>query len=216
MATFAPPTVARFGATDPRLPLVVLLHGRGSSADEFISLAPHLATGAEYIALDAPIGEGGGFAWFANRGIGRPVATSLTETMAWFREWLDEYAPAPRPVILVGFSGGGAFAGGLMLDEPQRFAGAAVLYATVPWDAGVPTTADRLAGFPVFLAHGKADRVIPRDLLDRTWAYLTGDSGSDVTTHLGNEGHGLSQEAVDALNTWLTARFTTPAPPAEH
>ena len=35
-----------------------------------------------------------GFAWFANRGIGRPVADSLRSTMDWFRGWLDEVAPA--------------------------------------------------------------------------------------------------------------------------
>lgn len=211
MTHFAPPTVARFGPADPALPLVVLLHGRGSNAREFISLAPHLAPGAEYIAIDAPIAEGGGFAWFANRGIGRPVAESLADTMAWFRAWLDEYAPVPRPVILVGFSGGGAFVGGVMLDDSQRFAGAAVLYATIPWNAGVPTTADHLAGFPVFLAHGRADAVIPRELLDRTWQYLTDGSGSDVTTHLGPEGHGLSQEALDKLNDWLLQRFSDSA-----
>jgi phospholipase/carboxylesterase len=53
----------------------------------------------------APIAEGGGYAWFANRGIGRPVAESLSATMTWFRGWLDDVAPDGRPVVLVGFSG---------------------------------------------------------------------------------------------------------------
>lgn len=207
MSNFPAPVVARFGSTDPTAPLVVLLHGRGSSARDFISLAPHLREGAEFVAVDAPISEGGGFAWFANRGIGRPVAESLSETMDWFVDWLDAYAPAPRKVILIGFSGGGAFAGGLMLRNPARYAGAAILYATVPWEAGVPTTAARLTGVPVFHAQGRNDRVIPRDLLDRTWQYLTLDSGADITSHLGDEGHGLSQEALDALNLWLQARY---------
>ena len=48
--------------------------------------------------------------------------------MDWFRAWLDDVAPAGRPVVLVGFSGGAAFAGGLVLDDPSRYAGAAVLY----------------------------------------------------------------------------------------
>jgi phospholipase/carboxylesterase len=74
--------------------------------------------------------EGGGYAWFANRGIGRPVADGLPATMEWFRSWLDEVAPPGRPVVLVGFSGGSAFAGGFLLSDPERYAGAAILYGT--------------------------------------------------------------------------------------
>ena len=117
---FGEPVVATHGAADPSAPLVVLLHGRGSNEQEILSLAPHLPAGATYAAVRAPIAEGGGFAWFANRGIGRPVAESLTDTMAWFRTWLDQVAPVGRPVVLVGFSGGAAFAGGLSLDTDPR------------------------------------------------------------------------------------------------
>jgi phospholipase/carboxylesterase len=122
---FAEPVVAWAAPDDPAQPLVVLLHGRGADEAGIIGLADHLPTGRSYAAVRAPIGEGGGYAWFANRGIGRPVAESLAETMAWFRSWLDEVAPTGRPVVLVGFSGGAAFAGGLLLDDPRRFAGAA-------------------------------------------------------------------------------------------
>ena len=75
--TFPEPVVVTHGPSDPDAPLVVLLHGRGSHEGEIISLAPHLPQGLQYAAVRAPIAEGGGFAWFANRGIGRPVAESL-------------------------------------------------------------------------------------------------------------------------------------------
>jgi phospholipase/carboxylesterase len=71
---FGDPVVARHGADDPSAPLVVLLHGRGSNEQEILSLAPHLPSGVEYAAVRAPIAEGGGYAWFANRGIGQPAA----------------------------------------------------------------------------------------------------------------------------------------------
>ena len=112
MSAFAPAVVASYGATDPTAPLVVLLHGRGSDEREILGLAGHLPVGPSYAAVRAPIAEGSGYAWFANRGIGRPVAESLRETMVWFRAWLDDVAPQGRPVLLVGFSGGAAFAGG--------------------------------------------------------------------------------------------------------
>jgi phospholipase/carboxylesterase len=203
MTPFPAPTVATAGSSDPTAPLVVLLHGRGSNEGDIVGLAQHLPAGPAYAAVRAPIAEGGGYAWFANRGIGRPVAESLADTMSWFRSWLAETAQPGRPVVLIGFSGGAAFAGGLILDEPERYAGAAILYGTLPFDAGVPTTADRLPGVPVLVAQGDADTVIPRELLDRTWRYLHTESGADVRGVRGPGGHGLSQAALGELITWL-------------
>jgi phospholipase/carboxylesterase len=190
-------------AGDPDGPLVVLLHGRGSDETSILSLAGQLPARFSYAAVRAPIGEGGGYAWFANRGIGRPVASSLRTTMDWFRAWLDGVAPDGRPVILVGFSGGAAFAGGLLLDDPVRYAGAAILYGTLPFDAGVPVTPARLAGVPVLVAQGEHDTVIPRELLDRTWDYLTGESGAVTTARRDPVGHGIAPAALQALSSWL-------------
>ena len=206
-AIFPAPVVATAGSTDPRAPLVVLLHGRGSAESEILGLAGALPVGPAYAAVRAPIAEGGGFAWFANRGIGRPVAESLRATMDWFRGWLDAVAPAGRPVVLVGFSGGAAFAGGLLLDDPARYAGAAILCGTLPFDAGVPTTPGRLAGVPVFVAQGTQDAVIPRELLDRTWDHLLGESGAPTIARRDPVGHAISREALATLGGWLQERL---------
>jgi len=218
MTDFPEPVVAFHGSTDPEAPLVVLLHGRGSNEQDIIGLAPHLPPGTTYAAVRAPIAAGGGFAWFANRGIGRPVAESLAATMAWFRDWLDEVAPAGRPVLLAGFSGGAAFAGGLVLADPTRFVGAAILYGTLPFDAGVPVDRSRLASLPVFLAQGDTDQVIPRELLDRTWAYLLTESGAPTDAHRDPGGHGITPAALHRLAEWMRTRMawlsthgTTPA-----
>ncbi len=206
VSAFAPAVVATAGSADPAAPLVVLLHGRGSREREILTLAAELPEGPAYAAVRAPIAEGGGFAWFANRGIGRPVAESLRDTMDWFRAWLDEAAPEGRPVVLVGFSGGAAFAGGLLLDDPSRFAGAAILYGTLPFDAGVPVTENRLAGSHVFVAQGDSDTVIPRELLDRTWSYLVEGSAADVVARRDPGGHGITAETLRALADWIGAR----------
>lgn len=158
--------------------------------------------------MRAPIAEGGGFAWFANRGIGRPVAESLRDTMDWFRGWLDEVAPDGRPVVLVGFSGGAAFAGGLALDDPSRYAGAAILYGTMPFDAGLPTDAGRLANLPAFVAQGDGDHVIPRELLDRTWTYLLAESGAPTVAQRQAGGHQLTAETAHHLGDWIAHRLS--------
>jgi phospholipase/carboxylesterase len=218
--TFAPPVVATYGSTDPSTPLVVLLHGRGSTETDILGLAAHLPAGPAYAAVRAPIAEGGGYAWFANRGIGRPLADSLRSTMDWFRTWLDQVAPAGRPVLLVGFSGGAAFAGGLVLDDPARYAGAAVLYGTLPFEAGLVTDAGRLANLPVFVAQGDGDHVIPRELLDRTWDYLLSESGAPTVAQRQPGGHRLTAQTVHHLGDWIAHRLafldhagTTPAGP---
>jgi phospholipase/carboxylesterase len=206
-ARFDAPVVATYGETDPDAPLVVLLHGRGSNEQDIISLASHLPSGVAYAAVRAPIAEGGGYAWFANRGIGRPVADSLAETMAWFHAWLGEVAPPGRPVIVAGFSGGAAFAGGLALSHPSRLSGAAILFGTLPFDAGVPTETGQLTHLPIFVAHGDQDQVIPADLLDRTWRYLNEQSSAPVVARRSPGGHGLTAQVVADLGGWIAERF---------
>lgn len=206
-APFAAPVVATYGSTDPAAPLVVLLHGRGSNEREILGLAAHLPAGPAYAAVRAPIAEGGGYAWFANRGIGRPLTGSLRDTMDWFRTWLDTVAAPGRPVLLVGFSGGAAFAGGLVLDDPARYAGAAVLYGTLPFDAGLLTDAGRLANLPVLVAQGDGDHVIPRELLDRTWDYLLSESGAPTVAQRQPGGHQLTGSTVHHLGEWIAHRL---------
>lgn len=205
---FATAQVAWAGSADPATPLVVLLHGRGADEQSILVMADHLPDGPAYAAVRAPIAEGGGYAWFANRGIGRPVADSLGAAMAWFRDWLDEVAPQGRPVVLVGFSGGAAFAGGLVLADPGRFRGAAILYGTLPFDAGVPVTPGRLESVSVFVAQGDQDVVIPRELLDRTWDYVTGESGAIARTRRDPGGHGITPETAADLNDWISSLIT--------
>ena len=203
MTSFTDPVVGWFGPDDARKPLIVLLHGRGADENSILGLAEHLPTGPSYAAVRAPIAEGGGYAWFANRGIGRPIAESLTETMRWFREWLDVIAPAGRPVVLLGFSGGAAFAGGLVLADPDRFSAAAIMFGTLPFEAGVPATAGRLAGVRVLVAQGDADQVIPRELLDRTWRYVSDESAATATMVRTPGGHAVTQDVVTALHDWV-------------
>jgi len=111
-------------------------------------------------------------------------------------------------VLLVGFSGGAAFAGGLVLDDPSRYVGAAILYGTLPFDAGLDTDTGRLANLPVFVAQGDGDHVIPRELLDRTWDYLLAESGAPTIAQRQPGGHQLTAETVHELGDWIAHRLS--------
>jgi phospholipase/carboxylesterase len=199
---FGAPVVLERGSLDA--PLVVLLHGRGSDAHDIIGLADSLPETLRYVAVRAPIKEGHGYAWFANRGIGRPVPGSLFSTVKWFRDWLDGTVEPNRPVVLVGFSGGATFAGGVMLADPSRFVGTALLCGTLPFDSDTPPAAGRLQRTHMFVAQGTRDEVIPADLQARSWDYLTGVSGAITVARRDDVGHQLAEPATDALSTWLT------------
>jgi phospholipase/carboxylesterase len=207
MTVQSAPVAMRIRSDESGGPVVVLFHGRGGNERDMANLAGHFPRSADCYSVRAPIAEGSGYAWFANRGIGRPTAESLRESMSWFRDWLDATFEPDRPILLVGFSGGAAFAGGLLLSDPKRFAGAALLFGTLPLDAEIPTNPTQLFGVPVFLAHGIQDNVIPVDLQSATWTYLLGESGAPVTAHQEPGGHELTKQTLQLVAQWLGERI---------
>jgi phospholipase/carboxylesterase len=145
----------------------------------------------------------------ANQSHVSPSAIGARTTVAWFGRWLGDVAPTGRPVVVVGFSAGAAFVGGLILSHPARYVGAVLLSGTLPFDADVAATPGRLAGLPVLVIQGERDTVIPRELLDRTWQYLTGDSGADALAVRHPGAHAISEPALTELSRWLTDLLTT-------
>ncbi len=192
---FVTPHTTRWGSRDPEAPLIVLFADCDPPGNvpgkEMATFARYLPDGACYASVRLPP---------ARRGDSK-------QNVAWFRRWLDDQRPAPVPVVLVGFGGGAAFAGGQLLADPARFAAGALLYGTLPFDAGLPMTRGRLFGVPVFLAHGVHDLVVPVELQRRTWDYLVQESGSPVWAQREPGGHELAAKTVSGLAGWIEARL---------
>jgi phospholipase/carboxylesterase len=195
------PMVARWGTENPSAPLVVALHGNGTSEHSLIEISPWLPHGpVAYVAVRAPIEHGTGYSWYLDQD-GLPAACR------WLLDWLDTEGDPDRPVLLLGFREGGTLAGALVLDAPERFAGAALVYGALPFDAGLPMPRGALAGMPVFLAVGTDDPRTPSELLDRTWDWLATGSGAPVWAERGPGGDRLAGDVVAALATWLGDRL---------
>lgn len=196
----------RAAGTKRRGALVVLLHGHGVDERDLFALAdlfPRAVTVAAprgFIAAD-----GGGYRWYAHHDVGRPVAASLADGVARLETWLGAQAGDAGGVWLVGFSGGALMAGALLLSAPARYAGAALLHGTLPFDAGIPLDAGRLAGCEVFYGYGEADDVIPRALVERSRTYLRDESGAHVQIHGYRAGHGIPPAEERDLARWFTA-----------
>jgi phospholipase/carboxylesterase len=188
-------------------PLVVLLHGLGADETDLIDLARSLPPSFAYVSLRAPyVHPEGGFHWFEDRGVGRPIAASVRSSVALVRAWLDGPPAAHYQrdrTFVLGFSAGMMMAAALVLDEPSRFAGAALLSGAIAFDSGIVASKGRLLGVPVFYAHGTADAVVPAELVTRTARYLRDGSGALLTEHLYAHGHAITARETADIRTWM-------------
>lgn len=193
-AAWSRPEAERPGST-----LVVALHGRGSDESSMLGLAALLPGSMTLVAPRGPLPVGDGWTWFDNKGIGRPVESSIKETAAALVEWLGTVEAGHPRVVLLGFSAGTAMSGGLLFSAADRFAAAVLLSGTLPWDAGFASPEGLLSGMPVLWGNDPADPVIPADLLDRSHHWLVEESGAALEDHsYPGMGHAIGpEEALD-------------------
>lgn len=183
-------------------PLVVFLHGRGADEHDLIDLADRLPRSFTYASVRAPVAlPEGGFTWFENTGPARPIPASVRQSVAHLRAWLD--ATTSAPCYLFGFSAGMMMAAALVLDDPARYSGAVLLSGAIVFDTGIATTAQRLAGLPVFYGRGTLDTVIPPDLVRRTLAYLKDQSGATLTLREYPHEHTISNREMADIAAWF-------------
>lgn len=194
----------------PETPLVVLLHGLGADENDVIDIASALSPAFAYASVRGPLDvpHEGGFTWFRDRGVARPIAASLRSSIVWLRAWLDSTDVAKynrRRTYVLGFSAGMMMAGALVLDDPERFAGAVLLSGALAFDAGVDTSKGRLTNLPVFLGSGTLDTVVPAELAKRSALYLRTASGAVVTERSYPHGHSISKSEIADIRAWFDA-----------
>lgn len=201
--SFPTPVFSVAGSTDPAAPLVVLCHGIGEDETMFDHVVPHLPSEVAVVQMRGPVPAGRGFNWF-QRERGRIVPDSIAEVTEWFETWIDGYAAPGRPVVVMGFSAGSAFAGLLALRRPERYAGVGVLSGALPLSHFPEiAAAGRLTGVPLFLAVSAQDTIIREEYTRETWRYLTESSGAVVTTRVDPGEHEVTVETADAIGAWL-------------
>jgi phospholipase/carboxylesterase len=155
------------------VPVLLLLHGRGSHRGDLFRLQRQLPAAWAVVAPDAPWaaapwGYGPGYAWYRYMGGTVPEAASFTASLQALDRLLDAL-PAllgvtPRHIALGGFSQGGTVSVGYALSRPGRvghvlnFSG---FLADHPEVRVIPST---VAGARFFWGHGTADPNIPFEL----------------------------------------------------
>ena len=143
---------------------VVMLHGRGSSPDGILSLAPMIST--DGVAYLAPAAAGG--QWYP-LGFMSPIERNepgITSAMRTIERVLAQVAAAGIPAertMLLGFSQGACLASEFVARHARRYGGLAVSERRLigPDDTPRETTRCTSPGTPVFLRCSYVERAHP-------------------------------------------------------
>ena len=158
----------------------VLVHGRGASAEDILSLGAEFQDDIAYLAPQAS-----GHGWYPYSFLA-PIAQNephLSDALAMVGSVLDHLARegfAAERVALIGFSQGGCLALEYAARNAKRYGALAGLSAGLIGPPGTPRNyAGSLAGTPVFLGCSDVDAHIPlarvhesRDVLSRMGAIV--------------------------------------------
>jgi len=190
--------------------VVILLHGRGGTAEDILSLAQPLYN--PKLAYLAP--QAASHTWYPN---------SFMAAIETNQPWLDsalrkveaivEQATAagipPDRILLGGFSQGACLATEFVASHPRHYAGLIALTGGLigPPDADLTHTGS-LAGTPAFLGSGDPDPHVPFERVQQSAQILT-DMGASVTVHrYPGRPHTITPEELDFARRLLKDAFS--------
>ncbi|MFD1644542.1 alpha/beta hydrolase [Haloarchaeobius litoreus] len=185
---------------------VILVHGRGATADGVVNLAESFYRHG--VAFFAPQASRSRWFPYDARGEVERNEPHLSSAVDAVERALAQAGatgiPAER-TVLFGFSQGAAVVTELLRRRPRRLGGVVVLSGSFvgPEDREFPEAAGSLAGTPVFVASGDADEYVPVDRVGAT-ADLFRALDGDVTERI-YEGleHGISEAEFDVIRGLL-------------
>jgi phospholipase/carboxylesterase len=184
---------------------VVMLHGRGGSADDILSLAGALQQAdLAYIAPQAPHHTWYPQSFLAPLEQNEPFLSRSLATIGAIVNDLAGRGIASDRVALIGFSQGGCLALEFAAQNAGRYGGVAGLSAGL---IGPPSLArdypGSLAGTRVFLGCSDIDSHIPLERVHLTAKVLTG-MGAAVTERIyPGMGHTINQDEIAHLRRLL-------------
>jgi predicted esterase len=185
---------------------MILVHGRGASAEDIMLLAHELSTpGFTYLAPQAP-----GNTWYPNRysapiPSNEPWLSSALEALEMLLSRVEEVVPANRTVLL-GFSQGACLTLEFAARHARRYGAVVGLSGALIGPPGTPRDyPGSLEGTQVFLGCSDADpHVAAADVLAS--ADVLRRVGGDVTERLyPGLGHEVNEDELDHIRTLMRA-----------
>jgi predicted esterase len=163
--------------------VVILLHGRGATAEDILSVAD--AMEADSLAYLAP--QAAGYAWYPNsflaeRESNEPYLTSALKKVESVVQIALDAGFTRDKIVIGGFSQGACLSTEFVATHPARYAGMIAWTGGLigPLGSDVSHTGD-LAGTPALLLSGDPDPHVPWSRVEESAAVLR-SMGADVTT----------------------------------
>jgi predicted esterase len=188
--------------------VVILVHGRGSSADNILGLAGEFGT--DDVAYVAP--QAAGNTWYPYSFLApipqnEPGLGSALGVLSAILEMLSQrHIPAER-VGLAGFSQGACLALEFAARHARRYAAVIGLSGGLIGPPGTPRDyAGSLDGTPVFLGCSDLDAHIPLARVHESAGVLRALGGAVDTRIYPGMGHTINADEVSAVHALLTAR----------
>lgn len=184
---------------------VVMLHGRGATAESILDLAEPLATpGVAYLA---PRAAGG--SWYPYRFM-EPIQRNephLSAALATVGEAIQQLVAAGVPaerIVLLGFSQGACLALEYAARHGHRYGGVVGLSGGLIGPPGTrwdfPATLD---GTPVFLGCSDVDFHIPKERVDESAEILRRLGGAVTEEIYPGMGHTINQQEIEWVRDLL-------------
>jgi phospholipase/carboxylesterase len=196
---------------------VIWLHGLGADGHDFIPIVPELNIddlAIRFIFPHAPVRP-----VTLNRGMHMPawfdiheispaakqdeagIQKAGEEINALIELQHQQHIPYDR-ILLVGFSQGGALALYTALTSPHQLAGAIGLSTYLPPIPAIKNALTTKDPFPIFLAHGTQDPIVPLEAGEMTHELLTSQN-FPVTWHTYKMAHQVCAQEIKEMATWL-------------
>lgn len=193
------PVIAIGEPLDQARAAMIMLHGRGGTADDILSLVDLLEpTGFAFLAPEAAI-----HTWYPNRFMepienNEPWLSSALELVGNVLAQIEQAGISAGRTILLGFSQGACLALEFAARNARRYGGVAGLTGGLIGPDDAPRNyAGSLAGMPVFLGCSDVDFHIPKTRVEVTEQVLR-KLGADVTLRLyPNMGHTINQDELE-------------------
>jgi phospholipase/carboxylesterase len=202
-------------------PLVVLLHGFGSNAEDLFGLAGELDPRFLVVSVQAPYTLGyGAYAWFHFSPVPAVVTIATDEAensrkliLKFLDEIITAYHVDTNHVYLMGFSQGAIMSLDVALTQPQNVSGVVAMSGRLmPQTLDARASEDALKKLSVLVVHGTMDNVLPiyngRAIRDEI-AKLP----IPLTYHEYDMGHNVTPESLADVTHWLTERLSIAATP---
>lgn len=209
------PVLSAGAPIDEAAGAMILLHGRGGSAADILSLTQYFAR--DDMAFLAP--EAAGHVWYPERFMqprrqNEPYLSSALANVAALADGLNAAGIADERIVLLGFSQGACLALESAIRRPRRYGGVVALSGgLIGAESEVAAAEPALAGTPVLLGCAELDPHIPLARVELSAARFE-QSGASVTTRIYHgSGHGVNNDEISLIRT-LLAGLTAPPRPA--